>query len=62
MSRKILSDVRSVNFYSNHQGINIVSMSGGDEPQLGPGAAYSAQVAAWLQQAYQAQLMQYGNN
>ena len=62
MSRKILTDVKSVNFYSNHPGINIVSMSGADEPQLGPGAAYSAQVAAWLHQAYQAQLMQYGNN
>ena len=36
-------------------------MDGGDR-QLGPGAAYSAQVAAWLHQAYQAQLMQYGNN
>lgn len=31
----------------------------GDEA-LGPAAAYSAQVAAWLQQAYQAQMMQYG--
>lgn len=28
--------------------------------ELGPAAAYSAQVAAWLSQAYHAQLMQYG--
>jgi len=33
-----------------------------DDPseELGPAAAYSAQVAAWLNQAYHAQLMQYG--
>jgi len=28
--------------------------------ELGPAAAYSAQVAAWLQQAYHAQMLQYG--
>ena len=32
----------------------------GADDQLGPAAAYSAKVAAWLQQAYQAQIMQYG--
>ena len=30
--------------------------------ELGPAAAYSAQVAAWLQQAYHAQMLQYGEN
>jgi len=35
-------------------------LGGPGADQLGPAAAYSAQVAAWLQQAYQAQLMQYG--
>ena len=34
-------------------------MSGG-EPELGPAAAYSAQVAAWLTQAYHAQMIQIG--
>ena len=28
---------------------------------LGPAAAYSAAVSAWLQQVYQAQMVQYGN-
>ena len=28
--------------------------------EMGPAAAYSAKVAAWLQQAYQAQMVQYG--
>ena len=31
-----------------------------DTDQLGPAAEYSAKVAEWLQQAYQAQMMQYG--
>lgn len=30
--------------------------------ELGPAAAYSAQVAAWLSQAYHAQLMQQGEH
>ena len=30
--------------------------------ELGPAAAYSAQVAAWLSQAYHAQLMQHGEH
>ena len=30
--------------------------------ELGPAAAYSAQVAAWLSQAYHAQLMQQGED
>ena len=43
------------------QGIYTLIMDGlAAEEQLGPAAAYSAQVATWLQQAYQAQLMQYG--
>ena len=29
------------------------------EGELGPAAAYSAQVAAWLQQAHHAQLLQH---
>jgi len=32
----------------------------GSEPELGPAAAYSAQVAAWLTQAYHAQMIQIG--
>jgi len=32
----------------------------GAEPELGPAAAYSAQVAAWLTQAYHAQMIQIG--
>ena len=37
-------------------------MSGSeDSPQLGPAAAYSAAVSAWLNQVYQAQMMHYGN-
>jgi len=36
-------------------------MSGSeDSPQLGPAAAYSAAVSAWLNQVYQAQMMHYG--
>ena len=31
-----------------------------DSKELGPAAAYSAKVAAWLSQAYHAQLMQHG--
>ena len=30
--------------------------------ELGPAAAYSAQVAAWLSQAYHAQLMHHGQD
>lgn len=32
----------------------------GAQPELGPAAAYSAQVAAWLTQAYHAQMIQIG--
>jgi len=35
-------------------------MTGSEEEELGPGAAYAAQVADWLKQAYQAQALQLG--